>query len=372
MPARCAVPLTAAEIVDFFDAELIAGTSPERLVERAARLAGGCVGRTHEDGSGLARDGRGTPLDPVVPTGARVDEVSTGGLVWATGIDEETATRFLGRLAVAVAVVERWGAPPSSAATPVEVLIDEASGQAARLLALSDLQIPPDLAVRVVLCSGPRDGIEELVTSLADHGPVLARTEREERTVLLLAARRTETVPLLGVPVGLRVAYGRVSDAIRAHETYLNARDAYRFTLTASSANGPYSPFDAVWISGAQLGGLAALCRLQRRDIEAVPDVTALQSLAEKHGDQILRVLEAYAATESLRRSAAHVHMHHNSVRYWVQRAEAELGYSLIEPYRRAQLYVSLCLLRLLRDGAFDSAPGLTTPDRPAPSAPPA
>lgn len=72
-----------------------------------------------------------------------------------------------------------------------------------------------------------------------------------------------------------------------------------------------------------------------------------LDELAERHGPQILEVLEAYSSTESLRRAAAVVYMHHNTVAYWVKKAESALGYTLSVPYGRTKLFIAICLHRV-------------------------
>ena len=148
----------------------------------------------------------------------------------------------------------------------------------------------------------------------------------------------------------MRAAYGTACEAVHASRSYTNALDAYRFTRPSPRDHGPYPWTCGVWINGARLSGLAALSRLPREDIESIPEVGALARLAVQHGDRILEILEAYATNDSLRKAADSLFVHHNTVLYWVQKASHEFGYSLTEPYRRAQLFISLCLLRLLRD----------------------
>ena len=66
-------------------------------------------------------------------------------------------------------------------------------------------------------------------------------------------------------------------------------------------------------------------------------------TLAEAVSD-MMTVLEAVAATESIRRAAQLVHMHHNTVAQRVRDAENVLGYPLTEPCGRTRLMVGLIL----------------------------
>jgi hypothetical protein len=281
--------------------------------------------------------------------------VATGGSVWVVGLSGSVADHFLDRLAASVAIVERWTASRlARPAAPVDTLIDAGSSSTGRRMALKQLRVAPGTPVRVVMCSGPADGVEALVAAISAVERLMARTARDDRTVLLLAAKDHESLSLPGVPMGVRAAYGRVEPAERTRDAYSTARDAYRFSRPSPHDTGPYQPIAGVLMNGARLAGLSALCRLRREDIEIVPDIAALDALGEQHGEHILQMLEAYATTESLRKAAALAFMHHNTVTYWVQKAEGELGYSLTEPYRRAQLFISLCLYRLWKNDIPD------------------
>lgn len=60
-----------------------------------------------------------------------------------------------------------------------------------------------------------------------------------------------------------------------------------------------------------------------------------------------LNVLEAVAATESIRQAAQLVHLHHNTVATRLDAAEEVLGFPLREIYGRTRLLVALTLYRL-------------------------
>lgn len=343
-------PLTPAAVVAGFDELLSDGLDLATLLERAAAVLGAAVGYSPRgDGAGGAH---AAPARPSGATSAPLDPAlgAAGGEVWTTLPDAQLAALVLERLGVAVRVTLRWEERRELAApNPIDVLIDRASPQGARDRALDALGLAQDAPVRFVVCTGPSEGIEALLASLAGQR-VLARTTHDGRTVLLLAAPNPGGIELAGVPVGVRAAYSHVVAARQAHVGFMNACDMQRFSRPSPAETGPYRAIDAVWLNGGRTAPLGALAHLGPEYLATLPDVQKLERLAERHGERILQVLEAYATTESMRKAAALVFMHHNSVLYWVQKAEAELGYSLAGPYQRALLFLSLCLHRIWRN----------------------
>ena|GEM_PF-3532965 len=355
-----AVPApTAAEVVWFFDELLANGVDIEALLDRTAAFVGAEVGAVL---GGLA-----TPAGTARPEGSAFRAITSGsgagaangggagaespsGEVWTTLADEHLAGIVLERLAVAVRVIARWSAMRQDAAPrPIDVIVDRAAPQGARDIALEQLGLTHDALVRFVVCTGPADDIETLIERLAGER-IIARTTHEARTVLLLAAPESGGIDIVGVPVGMRAAYGHTVPARQASVGFMNACDTHRFSRPSPTDLGPYRGMEAVWLNGARTSPLGALAHLDPSYIALLPDVQKLERLAERHGDRILHVLEAYATTDSMRKAAVLVFMHHNSVLYWVQKAEAELEYSLAEPYQRALLFISLCLHRIWRD----------------------
>ena len=342
---------TPSEVTAFFDTSLLEGADVSRLLQKSAIFVGAPVGRIRTDGHGISYAAVGIEQGHRPPMSARRTRLATGGHVWVDGLPETLASHFLGRLAVTIAIIERWGITGTSAhMRPIDVLIDQSMSTSAKAAARTQLGLSCESRVRIAICSGPSEQIEQLVSTIDAVEKVLARTTRNGRTILLLTASQTISVEISGVPVGVRAAYGRATPAINVELTYTNARDAFRFTLPSTHQRGPYQAVAGVWLNGSRISGLQALCRLSYEDIEMVPEIKELDALAEQHGPQILTMLEAYAITNSVRKAADQVHMHHNSVAYWVQKTESELGYSLTEPYRRAQLFITLCLYRLWRD----------------------
>ncbi|HQC92236.1 MAG TPA: helix-turn-helix domain-containing protein [Microbacteriaceae bacterium] len=354
-------PLTPAAVVACFDELLAEGLDLVTLLDRAAAALGAAVGYATAAGGGGSSPVEAASRPAAAASaslgghdgpglGAEEHGGEAGGEVWTTLADPQLTPVVLERLGVAVRVTQRWAARREAAAPPpIDVLLDRASPQGARDRALDALGLAQDAPVRFVVCTGPAEGIETLLAGLAGQR-VLARTTHDGRTVLMLAAPDPAGIELPGVPVGVRAAYSHVVAARQASVGFMNACDMQRFSRPSPADQGPYRAIDAVWLNGARTAPLGALAHLDPEYLATLPDVQKLERLAERHGERILQVLEAYATTESMRKAAALVFMHHNSVLYWVQKAEAELGYSLAGPYQRALLFLSLCLHRIWRN----------------------
>ncbi len=341
--------LTDDAVVRFFDGELVAGTALDRLVERASGFADCSVGVDLSEGHTAVEAHPARGLDRSAP-GRLTHPLQGGGLVWVRGLAPSVAPTFLARLAVAVAVAQQRVPATAVVADPLDILIDRQATEHQRATAASRLGLSGESLVRVVVCTGPDDGVKRLVESIESIQRVVSRVTSDSGLTVLLVGGDSESLDLPGIPTAVRAAYGVVTKVVAADVSYANAFDAYRFTLPSPSDAGPYPATAGVWTNGARLSGLAALSRLRRDQIETIPDIAILQGMTEKYGDHILEILEAYATNDSLRKAAAGLFIHHNTLNYWVQKASAELGYSLSEPYRRAQLFISLCLFRLWRD----------------------
>lgn len=345
--------LTVDAIVEFFDQELLAATPVELVVERAAAFGGCAVGIESAEGLPVTEAPSGRTDAGRPPPQAMRRPLQSGGLVWAAGLTPDVAEVFLTRLAVVVGVGQQRAPARPPVPHALDILIDRQASPEARTDAARKLGVAGEAITRVVVCSGPPEGIKRLAASLAEIERVLTQvTSRSGLTVLLITGRSGSLV-LTGIPEGVRAAYGVIGKITDSDVSYANAVDAYRFSLPSPADAGPYPATAGVWTDGSRLSGLAALNRLSRAEIESIPDIAILQAMTEKYGEHILEILEAFATNDSLRKAAAGLYIHHNTLNYWVQKASVELGYSLSEPYRRAQLFISLCLFRLWRDKDF-------------------
>lgn len=152
----------------------------------------------------------------------------------------------------------------------------------------------------------------------------------------------------VGVPKGLSVGVGESLPPERLHESWDGAKTALRFTLPSRSERAPHRLIDAVIVDITRVGCLQVLVdAVDYRDVSELADVRAIHTLAEKGLPDTLNVLEAVAATESIRQAAQLVHLHHNTVATRLDAAEEVLGFPLREIYGRTRLLVALTLYRL-------------------------
>lgn len=175
--------------------------------------------------------------------------------------------------------------------------------------------------------------------------------------VLAVILRRHPS-PDTGVPEGLSVGLGEPMSPSRIHDSWEGARTALRFSLPSRRQNAPYRMIDAVVVDIGKVGCLRVLAEaVDPRGLGDLADIQALQRLARDGSPEMLNVLEAVAATESVRQAAQLVHLHHNTVAHRVEAAEVVLGFSFREVYGRTRLLIALTLYRL-HGGAGESRPG--------------
>jgi DNA-binding PucR family transcriptional regulator len=153
----------------------------------------------------------------------------------------------------------------------------------------------------------------------------------------------------VAVPLGVRCASLRDVAPLEAPQAWRRVRNALRFAVPSTHDSAPYPIAEATVVDATRVGAYAILAeQLTADELARVEDVQRLEQLCRESGPDILPTLLAVAATDSLRRAAATVHMHHNSVAHRVRRAERALGFKCTEPYGRARLLLVLTLHRLL------------------------
>ncbi|WP_432515062.1 helix-turn-helix domain-containing protein [Kineococcus sp. SYSU DK001] len=338
------------ELTAVLDDLLCRGASLEEVLRATARAVGGSAGWSG-DGCGAAYDAAGAAVPARPPSGSRARALAhrDGGTVWvhaAPGTAAEFPATALDRLVVAATVTLRWRGFDGERRPVLEVLLDPDAAPAERDEALARAGVEPSTAVRVVLCGGPEAALATFLDGLSRQHRVLALDEQPgRRTILLAAGDRRPDPP--AVPVCVKAVHSGPYPAEQVLAAHRNALDTYRFARPSTQESGPHPLFSGVWLDGEELRTIGLLTRIGVEEIGLLPDVRALQRLRETSGELVLRVLEAYAASASMRTAAEMVHLHHNSVRYWIHKVEGELGYSLTEPYARAQLFITLCLHRL-------------------------
>jgi hypothetical protein len=200
----------------------------------------------------------------------------------------------------------------------------------------------------VFVLAGPADARGSLVDQIRAVSTTVHTTAVSDVAAVL--AEEPAVPDRWDVPVGARLAWSRPFPAAEAPAAWREARTALRFSVPSTHARGPYSDQEGVVVPADRVGAFAVLAeRLTAEDIARNADVLALDRIVLQEGNDTVPILEAVAATESLRRAAANVHLHHNSVATRVQRSERILGFPVTEPYGRARLLVAL-VLRRLRD----------------------
>lgn len=194
---------------------------------------------------------------------------------------------------------------------------------------------------------------ERLADALA--GETSAPRARIGDVLAVILRRRPD--PDVGVPEGLSVGLGEPLPPGRVHESWEGARTALRFSLPSRRQNAPYRMIDAVIVDIGKVGCLRVLAEaVDPRGLGDLADIQALHRLVQAGAPETLNVLEAVAATESVRQAAQLVHLHHNTVAHRVEAAEAVLGFPFREVYGRTRLLIALTLYRL-HNGAGESRP---------------
>ncbi|MCC3295622.1 helix-turn-helix domain-containing protein [Arthrobacter sp. zg-Y411] len=344
-----------ADVWEVFDELLEREADPSTVLQSVARVLGRGAGFRAPDGAGLTVDAdgavrRGTgPL----PRGAR--RIPGGLQVWLDGLPCPEEDLLLRRLGITVKVALRQSARGSLPAA--EVVFDANRRPDERLTAARQLGLSAAELLTVIGIRGPAEGVQELVRRIGKTASVLC-TYDDGKALFLAAAGVADTLQSLAVPTGVRAAFSRGVNVLDLPAAHTEALLGLRYALPATHDSAPYPTSEAVLVETAALGGYALLpAYLTREQIDTVEDVHVLDALRKAHGPEMLRILEAVAATDSVRQAARSVYLHHNSVAYRVERAEQALGFTITEPYGRTRLFIALCLRRV-RDSAEQDTSG--------------
>lgn len=333
------------QVLQAFDDLVEQDAGPVFALARTARLLGRGVGVCTPDGErlvagpdGVVRQEAGT-----VPDGAR--QLPDGLRVWLEGRPWPEERLLLRRLGVTMKAALRQS---DGAAVPaIEVVFDERRSPAARLRAAGNLGLREDAPLTVMGIKGREEDVKELASRI---NKVSSRVHGyDDGSTLFLAVEGLEdALPTVPVPVGVRAALARNVQILELPEKYKLVRLGMRYTLPAAHDSAPYHQEEAVFLDAATMGGYALLPQYLTADqIDTVGDVQVLDELWTAHGADMLRILEAVAVTDSVRKAARSVYLHHNSVTHRVARAEQALGFNITEPYGRTRLFLALCLRRV-------------------------
>jgi hypothetical protein len=338
----------AVRLISFFDSLMEQGVGLEVLVSRAAMVAECPLGVQARDG-GFAL--RGCPDGAVdgrsAEAGAVAHDVGSHHLAWlargggqALPLDELLLERF----AIAcIAAIGRRDAMLPSFGDPalLELAIGGSAAAPERARALYLLGFDPSALLTMLAVTGPSDefaGVAAAIAGRAHHVAPVASTY-----AVLLAG---QAPPGLKLPRGFTAGVGRTVRGLEAPRSWDQAVRALRFAVPS---DGHAVGGDRAVVYAAELGPLELLAeKLRSSDILDVPDVEALDLLAaEGGGADVLRTLECFVDTGSLREAARRLHLHHNSVAARVTRAERLLGYSMTGPRGSARVGLAIALRRL-------------------------
>jgi hypothetical protein len=214
-----------------------------------------------------------------------------------------------------------------------------------RSRALRMLGIEPTAQVTVLAYDGP----------ITDAAPMLDAL-RVETVVRVAPVGSVHAIVLLGdlpdaviVPKGARVGASNRAAALDASRAWRQALTALRYALPSPHGRAYEDFVDAIIVPYDTLGAFAIIA--EHLPIDRIGDNSDLAALdrllAAPGGAEMLRTLEIVAATESIRKAATFLHLHHNSVAHRVARAEAELGFVISAPYGRPRLLLGLVMQRL-------------------------
>lgn len=341
-----------AAVVSCFDGCLEEDLDIDAVLSRAAGIAGCVVGVSASQVGGHRAASPAGQLLSVAPGQAVRRPFVGGGEVWIArrGGLVELDDVLLERLAVVCSVTLR---PPRSveAVGPaaLEVVLSPETGDVERFRALRTLGIEPTSEVTLLAYDGviaeAADLIEYLQTTMQVRVGAVASIH-----VLMLCGILPDDA---AAPRGARIGVGLPAPALEAARAWRQALTALRFALPSAHGRAEENFVEALMVPYAKLGAFALLaehlpidCIADNADLSAVDRLAAAPG-----GGEMMRTLETVAATESFRRAASHLHLHHNSVAHRVARAESELGFEVNAPYGRARLLLALVVQRL-RDNA--------------------
>lgn len=343
----------AWRVITYFDSIIERGESIHSLLNQTARFVARTVGiRSPDDAVAMTVHPDGSESDlPAGPTDV-VRTLSSGGHVWISPGYETSDFDCLvvDRLALAVTVTLRMlrtGDRDRSESALVQTALCATTGEIERARALRLLGFRSGEPLRAAAIAGLDDGEERVVDQLRSCDPTV-RVARAENLHMVVTAG---TIPDdLSVPIGTRMSVGRSVPAREVWRSWHEAHINLSFSLPSTHDAPPYSYGEAAIVRAERVGCFSLLAQyLPAEALADVPDVRALNKLVSgPGGTEMLRTLEAVAATESLRRAATLMHMHHNSVAHRIARAEHILGFEITVPYGRVRLMMILVMRRLL------------------------
>jgi len=334
-------------VLELIDDLLEQGVDIDALLTRVAAALEAPIGVEVATGPHHSARPDGSHGAEPAPPGAAVRVLPDGARVWIADLtqDSAAANRLLRRLSVAARLtllLSSTGVPTSALRTAA----DATAEHTIREQALRHLGMSTTTQVTTFAVFGETVATAALVERLRHRSPAVL--QESIGRITLVVAKDLGVPHALAVPVGLRVAFAGPSPAVALPEAWRQAALALRFTLPSRRESSNYLMAEAVLVDSDAVGGYLQLAEvLTPALISEVRDVRRLDDLMQEQGADLLDCLEVVAVTDSIRKAAGLLHLHHNSVAHRVKRAERQLGFSCLEPYGRTRLFLALTLRRL-------------------------
>ena len=350
---------SALRVIGFFDALVEQRADLPTVLRRTAQLVEAPVGVRTSDHLVSERAEPGGRMGAGGPyVGARLHRLSTGDEVWLERegeplpLDDLVMERFALAVTVALGRRER-DLGQLDGPELIQQAIRPGLSDSDRRRVVGHLGLDPAAPIHVLAAVAPMADIASLAENL---GRLTGRVRFGEVGACVAVLSSGPVDDTVAIPVGCRCGTAVAADAAALPVAWHQARVALRLALPSQHASPPYAVQEAVAVPFHIMGGFAAV--VEHVPIEAIDKVVDVQALdrlaAEPGGADMIRTLEAVAATESLRRAASMLHLHHNSVAHRVSRAEQVLGFAVTDSYAHSRLMLALVLQRARDSAARD------------------
>ncbi len=341
-----------ASIRQLFARQIIEDVTLDVLLVRAARAAGCPVG-VAAGGTRRSADQRGLLRDGDAPPRAVRQRLPDGGAVWVARPRSGAAGRaFLEELSFAARVALMRHPPSRSWDQLLSVACSRGADREQRLAAVEDLGFALRSKIRCLALAGPAQGRKVLLAGIRERSGHLVHSERADHQVTVILSRDFADATVHDIPTGVHVGISLATSAADAPSALHDACTALRFSQPSTRDRGPYLVEESPIVTADIVGSARVFAeRFNGPDLGTLPDVDALDALIASAGVDMLRTLDAVVATESFRKAADRLHLHHNSVAQRVSRAERALGVQLDQPYGKNRMFLAL-LVRRLRNTA--------------------
>jgi len=307
------------KVIAYFDA-LVDGHASAHVLLTGAAVLSGCPAGYVTDGNTLRVDATGTKTAPGAPDAWPGHDFGDVGRVWIerSGPAFANDEMILERVAIALGISFDRTSPVAATRRAVATVIDSAAPLDRRMDAAAMLHLDRDTAYRVAAVPA--------ATVLPGPSAVIYTEVGPVRAVVLRAA---DAQPESRSGVGLAMVPGALDRS-------------WDSALLALRLTGPRNPQQLA----DDLGGLLVFAEQAGSSKLETPDLTALKRLLLAQ-PKALVLLEAIAATNSLRAAADEVGLHHSSVQTRTADYSQALGFDILTAAGRVRLSLVLTLFRL-------------------------